>query len=350
MTVSLDLLRTFLAVHRTGSVTAAAHTLRLSQPAVSAQVKALEAALDRRLFDRLPRGVAPTPAADELARRLAAPLDALAEAVAADLDPEASARAVHLGGPAELVSTRVVHVLAPLVARGLRLRVELGLADDLLDRLAAGTLDLVVSAVRPRRRGVHATPLVDEEFVLVAAPHWAARAGLPGSPPPVPGGTAPEGPGTAAMPGAGGGTGGGEGTAAEPGAGGGTGGGEGTGVARVPEALRLAGVPVVAYAEDLPVIRRYWRTVFGTRPAMSAALVMPDLRGVRGAVVAGAGMSVLPLYLCEDELAEGTLVRLAEPELPPINTLFLAVREGAAAQRAVAAVRDHLLRWGRSAR
>ncbi|WP_449063754.1 LysR family transcriptional regulator [Planomonospora algeriensis] len=301
VTVSLDLLRTFLAVHRTGSVTAAAHTLGLSQPAVSAQVKALEAALDRRLFDRLPRGVAPTPAADELARRLAAPLDALAEAVAADLDPEASARAVHLGGPAELVSTRVVHVLAPLVARGLRLRVELGLADDLLDRLATGTLDLVVSAVRPRRRGVQATPLVDEEFVLVAAPRWAARAGLPG----------PD---------------------------------------AAPEALRLAGVPVVAYAEDLPVIRRYWRTVFGARPAMSAALVMPDLRGVLGAVVAGAGMSVLPRYLCEDELTAGTLVRLADPELPPINTLFLAVREGAAAQRAVAAVRDHLLRWGRSAR
>ncbi|GAA3136294.1 LysR family transcriptional regulator [Planomonospora alba] len=328
MTVSLDLFRTFLAVHRTGSVTAAAHALGLSQPAVSAQVKALEAALDRRLFDRLPRGVAPTAAADELARRLAGPLDALEEAVAADLDPGASVRAVHLGGPAEIVSTRIVHALAPLVAGGLRLRVELGLADDLLDRLATGTLDLVVSAVRPRRRGVHATPLVDEEFVLVAAPRWAARAGLP-----LPDRGREAGPGTART------SGGGTGAARVP--------ETGAGAARVPDAARLAGVPVVAYAEDLPVIRRYWRTVFGTRPAMSAALVMPDLRGVLGAVAAGAGMSVLPRYLCEDELAAGTVVLLAEPELPPINTLFLAVRDGAAARRAVAAVRDHLLRWGR---
>ncbi|GAA3444150.1 hypothetical protein Pve01_67250 [Planomonospora venezuelensis] len=89
MAISLDLFRTFLAVHRTGSVTAAAHTLGLSQPAVSAQVRALETALERRLFDRLPRGVAPTPAADELARRLAAPLDALEEAVGAGPGPEA---------------------------------------------------------------------------------------------------------------------------------------------------------------------------------------------------------------------------------------------------------------------
>ncbi|GIH89533.1 LysR family transcriptional regulator [Planobispora siamensis] len=291
MAVSLDLLRTFLAVYRTGSVTAAAHTLGLAQPTVSAQVKALEEVLGRRLFDRLPRGVAPTAAADELARRLAGPLDALAEAVGADLDPQAPGRAVHLGGPAELMSARVMGVLAPLIARGTRIRVELGLADDLLDLLAAGTLDLVVSAVRPRRRGVHATPLLDEEFVLVAAPRWADRV--------------------------------------------------------APDAARPAGVPVVAYAEDLPVIRRYWRTVFGTRPVMSAALVMPDLRGVVAAVTAGAGMSVVPRYLCEEELAAGTLVPLAEPGLPPINTLFLAVREGATAQRAVAAVHDHLLRWGR---
>nr|BFE86387.1 hypothetical protein GCM10020093_089880 [Planobispora longispora] len=71
--LSLDVLRTFLAVYRSGSVTGAAHVLRMSQPAVSAQIKALETTLDRRLFERLPRGVAPTAAADELARRLAAP-------------------------------------------------------------------------------------------------------------------------------------------------------------------------------------------------------------------------------------------------------------------------------------
>ncbi|MBG0827885.1 LysR family transcriptional regulator [Planomonospora sp. ID67723] len=315
MAVSLDLFRTFLAVYRTGSVTAAAHTLGLSQPAVSAQVRTLEAVLESKLFDRLPRGVAPTSAAEELARRLAAPLDALEEAVGVGPGPEAFTRAVHLGGPAELLSTRVARALVPLLGEGVKLRVELGLADDLLDRLAAGTLDLVVSAVRPRRRGVHATPLLDEEFVLVAAPAWAGRAGLPptGGPP----GAAEAGAGAAPV------------------------------VPRVPEPARLAGIPVVAYAEDLPVIRRYWRTVFGARPAMSAVLVMPDLRGVLGAVAAGAGMSVLPRYLCEEELAAGALVPLAEPELPPINTLFLAVRDGAMTRRAVAAVHDHLLRWGR---
>lgn len=77
MRLSLDLLRSFLAVHRAGSITAAADLLGLAQPTVTAQLKTLEATLGRPLFQRLPRGVAPTAAADELARRISDPLDAL---------------------------------------------------------------------------------------------------------------------------------------------------------------------------------------------------------------------------------------------------------------------------------
>jgi DNA-binding transcriptional LysR family regulator len=65
--ISLDLLRTFLAVYRAGSVTGGAELLGVSQPSVTAQVKALEADLGRPLFERLPRGMAPTAAGEELA-------------------------------------------------------------------------------------------------------------------------------------------------------------------------------------------------------------------------------------------------------------------------------------------
>jgi hypothetical protein len=40
--------------------------------------------------------------------------------------------------------------------------------------------------------------------------------------------------------------------------------------------------------------RRYWRHVFGTRLGGQAAITVPDLRGVLAAVVAGAGITVLP--------------------------------------------------------
>lgn len=69
----LNLLRTFLAVYRSGSFTAAAQLLGLSQPTVTTQIRSLERQTRRELFERLPRGVAPTAVADDLAARVAAP-------------------------------------------------------------------------------------------------------------------------------------------------------------------------------------------------------------------------------------------------------------------------------------
>ncbi|RST14385.1 LysR family transcriptional regulator [Streptomyces sp. WAC05374] len=295
--LDLTLLRTFLAVHRSGSFTAAARLVGLSQPTVTAQVRALERKLGRELFARLPRGVVPTAVADDLAARVAGPLDAL-EAVTGGPPGEGGAGPVRLAGPAELLCLRVLPALAaPTAARGVVLRVATGLTDDLLEGLRAGHHDLVIATYRPRGRALVATPLMDEEFVLVAAPGWADRIG--------PGRVAAEG------------------------------------------AAALRGVPLVAYAEDLPITRRYWRHVFGTRLTARASVTVPDLRGVLAAVAAGGGVAVLPRYLCAGELADGTLVALLAPEDPPINTAYLVRRPGAVDHPHLALVRDLLVREAR---
>ncbi|MFF8652829.1 LysR family transcriptional regulator [Streptomyces huasconensis] len=290
--LDLNQLRTFLAVYRSGSFTAAARILGLSQPTVTAQIRSLERQLDRELFERLPRGAAPAPFADELASRIIEPLDALAEV--AGHGGDGTAEPVHLAGPAEFLSHCVLPGLAPLVERGVRLRITTGLTDDLLDELRTGRHDLVVATTRPRGRALTWVPLADEEFVLVAAASWAKRVG-------------------------------GAERLAELG----------------PAALR--GVPLVAYAEDVPIVRRYWRHVFGKRLVCEPAVTMPDLRAVKAAVAGGAGFSVLPRYLCLDELASGALVLLNDPEDPPINTGYLVQRPGSSDNPHVAVVRDHLL-------
>ncbi len=53
-------LRTFVAVAREGSVTRASELLHLSQPAVSAHIKAIEDAFDLKLFERVARGMSLT--------------------------------------------------------------------------------------------------------------------------------------------------------------------------------------------------------------------------------------------------------------------------------------------------
>nr|WP_225825739.1 LysR family transcriptional regulator [Streptomyces sp. TML10] len=317
--LDLNLLRTFLAVYRSGSFTGAARLLGLSQPTVTTQMRALERQTGRELFERLPRGVTPTPVADELAARIAAPLDEL-NAVAGSTPPAGGrAEPVHLAGPAELLCTMVLPALTPLIAEGVRLRVSTGLTDPLLEELRAGRHDLVIATTRPRGRTLHAVPLTDEEFVLVAAPVWAERlTARRHAPDTAAGGSAARSSDAEAS------------------------------VARdsLDPAL-LHGVPLVTYAEDLPIARRYWRHVFGRRLSRTAAVTVPDLRGVLAAVAAGAGFSVLPRYLCQDQLESGALVALLEPEDPPINTGFLVQRPGASDNPDVARVRALLLRTAR---
>ncbi|GAB5561925.1 MAG: LysR family transcriptional regulator [Synoicihabitans sp.] len=65
-TMELYQLRTFVAVAREGRLTRAAESLFTSQPAVSAQIKALEEEFGLKLFERSSAGMTPTPAGEAL--------------------------------------------------------------------------------------------------------------------------------------------------------------------------------------------------------------------------------------------------------------------------------------------
>lgn len=273
---NLEHLRTFLTVLRTGSLSEAARLLGISQPTASSHVHSLEQQLGVRLFERTPSGMVATPRAVELGVEVAPHIDALDDLAFMTLGA-GGGDSIHLGGPAEFLSTVILRRLPELSdAARARIHVRFGLADALLEQLRAGDLDVVVSAVQPRVRGVRGAPLFDEEFALVAAPSWQAA---------LPGAAAPD--------------------------------------------VELAVVPVIAYAKNLPIIRRYWRSVFDRRPDdLDVRAVIPDLRGIRDALVGGAGMSVLPRYLIEDELRSRALVTLHEPHVTPLNTVYLATRTG----------------------
>ncbi|MFJ3909848.1 LysR family transcriptional regulator [Streptomyces vinaceus] len=296
--MDLALLRTFVAVHRAGSFTRAAALLGLSQPAVTSQIRTLERQLGRPLFHRRARGVTPTAVGDELAHKAAPHLDALLRITEAEREAAGALRTLHLAGPPEFLCLRVLPALAPLVGQGHTLRTVLQTgAEEALDGLAAGHHDLVVTTARPRGGLFSATALCDEEHVLVAAPYWAALVD--------------------------------------------------------PDRLRetgpaaLDGIPLVEVHETLPLVARYWAAVFETRPGTrpdAATVVAPDLRAVLECVRAGAGLAVLPRYLCQDALGSGQIVALLEPPVPPLRTWFLVVRTGSLALAHLARAHDRLLR------
>ncbi|MEV3989655.1 LysR family transcriptional regulator [Streptomyces sp. NPDC049837] len=293
--MDLALLRTFVTVHRAGSFTRAAALLGLSQPAVTSQIRTLERQLGRPLFLRQARGVTPTTIGDELAHRAAPHLDALVEIAEAGLDDESGVRTLHLAGPPEFTSVRALPALTTLVSQGLAVRTSLvSAAEEVLDGLAAGHHDLAIATARPRGGLLTATPLCDEEHVLVASPRWAAR-------------LAP-------------------------------------GVLLRKGAVVLEQLPVVEVHESLPFVARYWAAVFESKPAAAATVIAPDLRAVQESAASGAGLAVLPRYLCEDDLASGRLVALLDPPVPPLRTYFVVVRTGTLSLPHIARAHESLLR------
>ncbi|RPE42491.1 DNA-binding transcriptional LysR family regulator [Streptomyces sp. Ag109_O5-1] len=301
--MDLALLRTFVTVHRAGSFTRAAALLGLSQPAVTSQIRTLERQLGRPLFLRQARGVTPTTIGDELAHKAAPHLDALVEIAERGLDDESSVRTLHLAGPPEFTAERALPALTELAGddgQGFALRASFGNAEETLEGLSAGHHDLAISTARPRGALLTATALCDEEHVLVAAPRWAEEIG--------------------------------------------------TGTVRDKGAPALENLPVVEVHESLPFVSRYWGSVFDTLPAASGTVVVPDLRAVLACTVAGAGLAVLPRYLCAIALERGEVMALHEPAVPPLRTYFLVVRTGTLAMPHVARAHEWLhhaaVDWG----
>lgn len=136
--VDWDDQRAFLAVMETGSLSAAARRMGLSQPTVRARIEGLEAALGTALFTRSVHGLVPTPTAEAMAT----PARAMAHASEAMLRAASADSATAAGRVRLSVSEFVgIEVLPPML-RSLRdkhpqLTVEFELSNaraDLLDQ------------------------------------------------------------------------------------------------------------------------------------------------------------------------------------------------------------------------
>lgn len=140
-----DLLRSFLAVVDTGSVTLAAARLFRTQSAVSLQIKRLEENLGQPLFLRQARGVTLTPRGEQLlpyARRVVQMLEEAALA----LREKPLVGPVRVGIPDEYSGTILPRALAAFDARheGVQVSVRVDHSAALLEAMAEDLIDIAV--------------------------------------------------------------------------------------------------------------------------------------------------------------------------------------------------------------
>jgi LysR family transcriptional regulator, nitrogen assimilation regulatory protein len=170
--VDIRQLRYFIAVARSGSLTAASQSLRVSQPALGYQIKKLEDLLDVDLFARHSRGVALTEAGRKLLRHAEAIVERIRSAEEAMRPFQKK-----LSGDLSLgVTPTSGRILAPEIlsrcAEETRLRVAVyqAMSHDLLRRVEAGTLDLAFCYDADDARKVNAIRLYREKLFLIGPP------------------------------------------------------------------------------------------------------------------------------------------------------------------------------------
>jgi LysR family transcriptional regulator, nitrogen assimilation regulatory protein len=173
MGLDLKHLQTFMCVAESGSVTRAAQMLHVVQPAVSRRLRLLEEDIGTELFERQRRGMSLTSAGKTLlvyARRAMLELDrARAELGTA---PDRVAGLVTLGllpSTSDLLASAMLRVLAESYP-GIRLRIAMGYAGDLRQRLIAGEIDIALLYGVEHEPHLHTKPLLTEPLFVVGPP------------------------------------------------------------------------------------------------------------------------------------------------------------------------------------
>lgn len=264
-------IRTFIAVYRCGSYNKASSQLGLTQPAISKQISSLEQQLNKKLFERNGRGMTPTVVADELASSLAYHVDSIevifnqSRMITDDLEGT-----IHIAGPKEFINAKMIPVFAALAEYGIKAVLQVNTPQKMFEMISDNNLDLVITEYVNDQKDIGHHILFNDELVLVAASKWAEQ--LSGKP------ITPD---------------------------------------------TLANIPLLVYEESFNYIHQYYLEVFSEDRLKRPVITVEDLSIIHSLITEGAGYSVLPRYLVENDLASGKLVELHQPEKPPPHTLYL---------------------------
>lgn len=257
-------LRYFLEIVAQGSLTRAAESLHVAQPALSLHLKNMEEQLGTRLLTRSRSGVTPTEAGELLLQRARAILEDLArtEDDIRNLETDPSG-IVRIGLPGTI--SAMVSLPLILAARERFPRITLNITEAMSgfvgDWLSEGKIDLAVLYSRSKDARIRSELLLEEELVVL----WPADAERP--------------------------------------------------LEMNMEALDNVPMVLPSGAHGLRVLIDRTFQALGFAPEI--AMEIDSFNNIKRLVAAGFGPSILPLYAVTEEVAAGSLCvsRIASPGL-----------------------------------
>jgi DNA-binding transcriptional LysR family regulator len=172
--VEIRQLRAFVAIAESGTFTAGALRVHVTQAAISMQIRQLESEIGAKVFVRAPRHVILTEAGEHLLRRARhilrehdAALDEIAELAGAERGRlrigSASAMVLTDQLPAILRDVRAQHPAADI-------SVTSGTSEALVEQIVAGELDIAFVSLPVDVRGIKTERLSEDQLVAIASP------------------------------------------------------------------------------------------------------------------------------------------------------------------------------------
>lgn len=267
--VDFEWYRSFIYIYKHNSVSEAAKSRFMTQPAMSQHLASLEAEIGELLFTRTSRKMKPTEKGKELYTLLAPVIESLEETTMnfrASSSP--SLPVIRIGTAPEFFRTVILPDLDQL---NLKVIAQFGTAAEVLELLKEDKSDMIITSQKYHTPGIEHVKFLEERFVLAVPPNMEVPA------------------------------------------------------FENEEQLEkwLCHQKWLSYGLELPIIRRFWREHFKRRPQLQPAHVLPDLHIILTSIHKGFGISLLPTYLIEDAIESGS-IKIAYPDLYVTNELYFA--------------------------
>jgi LysR family transcriptional regulator, low CO2-responsive transcriptional regulator len=180
VSITLTQLRSFLAVMRGGSVTAAADELVVTQPSVSAAVAALSRELGTPVTEREGRGIRPTAAGTAFAPFAADVIGLLEEGRRAAREAAyLSDRRLRLAAVTTAAESFVPPLMRAFTERNedVGLTLAVGNREQVLDLVLDHRADVAIGGRPPRDARIESTAVLPNEFVLISYPEDPSASG-----------------------------------------------------------------------------------------------------------------------------------------------------------------------------
>ncbi|CAM3511604.1 LysR family transcriptional regulator [Elizabethkingia occulta] len=276
---NLEWLRTFKAIYETGTLSAAAQELFISQPGVSLHLNSLEAFTGNKLFDRLARKMVPTEKGKILYNYILDSMKKLEEGEQHFHKRTQSERVtISVGMCFETFQYTLEEHISELP---FNLIIKFGEYPQMQHDLDSGMLDLIITPQKGSQQNIQYQPFSKERIVLIA--------------------------------------------------------GSETDTTDLEELLHEGKIKDAAdllkqqlwysTAADMEHLKNFWLKHFGEHPDFSPNYIVPNISSIIRCLSDSKGFSVVPDFLCADVLNSGKIKMVWEGTHPVENTLYFGTRK-----------------------